>query len=176
MKQSSAFITWSNTTWYCIHHFSDCMRQNILQSFDPQKTQHSSPYSVSYGVSFMRILEKIDCIITAPNCGSPGDIMIALLAVIIWARILASTCSCVCFFLVGMHGKQEREPTPPPVMNKPKKHVKRKQATPEPVEEPPQSAMSNYEGKTHGQCYVGQVTKVCLSCYLVLLSNDSKTR
>ena len=44
------------------------MRQNINQRLNPQKTPHTSPWRASYGVSFMNILEKIDQIITAPQC------------------------------------------------------------------------------------------------------------
>ena len=36
--------------------------------FDSQKTPHTSPSRVSYGVSIVRILEKIDCVIMAPHC------------------------------------------------------------------------------------------------------------
>ena len=40
--------------------------QNKNQTLDLQKTHHTSPWRASYGVSFARILDKIDCIITAP--------------------------------------------------------------------------------------------------------------
>ena len=42
--------------------------QNINQTLDSQKTLHSSPSRASYGVSIVRILEKIDRVITAPHC------------------------------------------------------------------------------------------------------------
>ena len=38
---------------------------HILES---QQTPHTSPSRASYGVSIVRIWEKIDCIITAPHC------------------------------------------------------------------------------------------------------------
>ena len=44
------------------------LRLKLKQSFNLQKTPHISPWRVSYGLSFVRILEKIDCIIMAPHC------------------------------------------------------------------------------------------------------------
>ena len=42
--------------------------QNINQILNSQKTPHISPLRVSYGVSIVRICEKIDCVITASHC------------------------------------------------------------------------------------------------------------
>ena len=42
--------------------------QNISQTLDSQKTPHTSPLRASSGVSFVRILEEIDRVITAPHC------------------------------------------------------------------------------------------------------------
>ena len=39
----------------------------ILES---QQTPHTSPSRASYGVSIVRILQKIDRVITAPHCMS----------------------------------------------------------------------------------------------------------
>ena len=47
------------------------LRQNISQRLNPQKTPLTSHWPASYGVSFANILEKIDCIITAPHCTKP---------------------------------------------------------------------------------------------------------
>ena len=38
------------------------------QTSHSRKTPHISPLRVSYGVSFVRILKKIDRVITAPYC------------------------------------------------------------------------------------------------------------
>ena len=40
------------------------------QTLNSQKTLHSSPVRVSYGVSFVSILNKIDCIVMAPHSNS----------------------------------------------------------------------------------------------------------
>ena len=42
--------------------------QDINPSLSSQKTLHSSPSRVSYGVSIVRILEKTDHVITASQC------------------------------------------------------------------------------------------------------------
>ena len=42
--------------------------QNESQTLDSQKTPHSSPSRPSYRMSFVRTLEKIDCVITTPHC------------------------------------------------------------------------------------------------------------
>ena len=42
-------------------------QQNIHQTPHSQKTPHISPFRASYGMSFMKILENIDCVITAPH-------------------------------------------------------------------------------------------------------------
>ena len=42
--------------------------QNINQRLNPQKTHHISPLRASYGAFFVRILEKTDHVITAPQC------------------------------------------------------------------------------------------------------------
>ena len=41
------------------------LRQNINQRLSPKKTPHTLPWRVSYGVSFMNLLEKIDHVIMA---------------------------------------------------------------------------------------------------------------
>ena len=64
--QWNAVITWSNITWFCKHHCTDWGRINRI--FKPQKTLHISPYHARYEVSFLKILEKIDRVITAPHC------------------------------------------------------------------------------------------------------------
>ena len=43
-------------------------QQNINQTSTSQQTPHTSPSQASYGVSIMRILKKIDCVITALHC------------------------------------------------------------------------------------------------------------
>ena len=51
-----------NAVQYCklLHNWLQELRQNIDQILDPQKTPHTSPSRVSYGVSFVNICEKID--------------------------------------------------------------------------------------------------------------------
>ena len=44
------------------------LTQDINQSLDSRKTLHTSPSQASYGVSIVRMLKKIDCVITAPHC------------------------------------------------------------------------------------------------------------
>ena len=43
-------------------------RQNITQGWYSQKTPHSSPMRVKYGVYIVSILEETDRVITAPHC------------------------------------------------------------------------------------------------------------
>ena len=75
MIRSSAVITRSNITWYCYHHCRKLGRtsirsrthkrhpiahpSNINQRLHPQKTPHTSPWCVSYGVSFVNIWIKL---------------------------------------------------------------------------------------------------------------------
>ena len=40
----------------------------IVAEHKSEQTLHISPSQTSYGVSFVRILEKNDCVITAPHC------------------------------------------------------------------------------------------------------------
>ena len=47
--------------------------QNINQSLDSQKTLHVSPSCASYGVSIVKIWEKIDRVTTAPQCMNKHD-------------------------------------------------------------------------------------------------------
>ena len=42
--------------------------QNLNQTSNSQQTPHTSPSRASYGVSIVRILEKIDLVITALHC------------------------------------------------------------------------------------------------------------
>ena len=44
------------------------LRQNVNETLNPQKTPHTLPLRVSYGVSLVLKLDKIDCIIMAPHC------------------------------------------------------------------------------------------------------------
>ena len=44
------------------------LRQNSNQKLGPQKTPHTSPWRVSYGVSFVNICEKIHHVIMALHC------------------------------------------------------------------------------------------------------------
>ena len=59
--QSTAIIMLSNIVTYCINNLQT-LRQNINQILNPQKTPHTSPKQVSYGVSFVNICEKVDCL------------------------------------------------------------------------------------------------------------------
>ena len=42
--------------------------QKVNQILESQQTPHTLPLRVSYGVSIVEILEKIDSIITASHC------------------------------------------------------------------------------------------------------------
>ena len=42
--------------------------QNLNQTSNSQQTPHASPLWTSYRVSIVKISEKTDCVITAPNC------------------------------------------------------------------------------------------------------------
>ena len=42
--------------------------QKVNQMLQSQQTPHISPSRVRYGVSIVRILEKMDRVITAPHC------------------------------------------------------------------------------------------------------------
>ena len=44
------------------------LQQNLNQTSNSQQAPHTSPSRASYGVSIVRIWEKIDRIITAPHC------------------------------------------------------------------------------------------------------------
>ena len=62
--QSSAVITPSNLSRYCILHCDNSDRKWIRY----QNHNRPWPSQASYGVSIVRILDKIDRIITAPHC------------------------------------------------------------------------------------------------------------
>ena len=51
-----------------LHTTIQWQEQNINQIMKSQMTPHTSPLWASYGVSFMRILKKIDHVIMAPHC------------------------------------------------------------------------------------------------------------
>ena len=63
--QSNVIITRCNIS---LHSSKKWQQQNINQILNSQKTPHSSPLWASYGVSLVRILEKIDSVITALHC------------------------------------------------------------------------------------------------------------
>ena len=48
-------------------------QQNVNHTSNSQQTSHTLPSQVSYGVSFMRIQEKIDHVIMALNCMCSKD-------------------------------------------------------------------------------------------------------
>ena len=64
--QLSAVITRSDLSQYYIRHSDNW--QKVNQILESQHTPHISPSRASYGVSVVRILEKIDCVMTAPRC------------------------------------------------------------------------------------------------------------
>ena len=66
-----------NTVWchnavqyhMILHVAQQWLKQSICQTNAHKKTPHStSLFQASYGVSYVRILEKIDCVIMAPHC------------------------------------------------------------------------------------------------------------
>ena len=71
----------SDVTWYYMQPDIDKVH-NLLQSVNLQKTLHSSPSQVSYGVSVVNILEKnehvmrVSCASTAKDCHITGDILL----------------------------------------------------------------------------------------------------
>ena len=67
LQQSSAAITQSNITWYGTQHNSD-WNKTYIKSHHSQKAPHISPSWVSYGVSIVRIWEKINHLIMALHC------------------------------------------------------------------------------------------------------------
>ena len=65
--QCGAVITQSNLSLYYIRHHDDSNRKSIrFQTHNRHPI--TRPYGVSYGVSIMRILKKIDRIITTTHC------------------------------------------------------------------------------------------------------------
>ena len=51
-----------------LHTEMQWKEQNINQILNSQMAPHSSPSQASYGVSIVRILEEIDCVMMAPHC------------------------------------------------------------------------------------------------------------
>ena len=54
------------------------LRWNLNQSLNLQKTPHTWPWRASHGVSFVRIVEKIDHVIMAPHCIEPVSMICVL--------------------------------------------------------------------------------------------------
>ena len=48
-------------------------QKDIDQGLKTQKTPHTMPWRMSYGMSCVRIVKKICCFITAPHCMLPGE-------------------------------------------------------------------------------------------------------
>ena len=63
--QWSAVTTRCYITWEYIKHWP---RENFNQGLNSQLTPHMLPSRASYGVSLLRIMEKIHRVITAPHC------------------------------------------------------------------------------------------------------------
>ena len=65
----------ANMTWYGLYHCNGWGRVYTSVWTYLQNTYHSSPQRASCGMYFVRILKKIDCIITALQCiqGERGD-------------------------------------------------------------------------------------------------------
>ena len=51
-----------------LHAVLQWQQQNLNQIWNTQQTPHTSPQRASYGVYFVRILEKINRVIMAPHC------------------------------------------------------------------------------------------------------------
>ena len=51
-----------------LHTSLQLLRQSINHNLSPQNTSHTSPSRVSYRMYIVRILEKIDSVITTPHC------------------------------------------------------------------------------------------------------------
>ena len=67
-------ISWYSITWYWIQHPMTEAEHKSWFVFGHihkslvQKTTYNLPWWLNYGVSVVRILEKIDCIITSSHC------------------------------------------------------------------------------------------------------------
>ena len=66
MIHSSAGIMWSNITWHCTHHCRN--RGRISESKPTKKPPQTLSQQVSYGLSFVNILEKFGLAIMTPHC------------------------------------------------------------------------------------------------------------
>ena len=62
--QSSAVITWSNKTWYCIHR---CWKWGRISIWTLKRHPIPRP-NVTYGVSFVNMVKKFDRVISALHC------------------------------------------------------------------------------------------------------------
>ena len=51
-----------------LHSTLQRLKSNINRNLNPQKTPHISPWRASYGVSLIRIVNKIGRVITVPHC------------------------------------------------------------------------------------------------------------
>ena len=87
-----------------LHTALQWQQQNVNEISKSQQTPHTSPSQASYGVSIMRVFEKIDRIITAPFCiflvmKSPWESNLVPFCVIDdgWHFIGLSPCRCVLY-------------------------------------------------------------------------------
>ena len=95
--QSSAVITRSYLLPYYIPHFDKWQKKNEI--LKPQQTPHISPSRASYGVSIVRIWEKIDRVITATYCMC---VILYLLVRLLWAT--NTYIFVITMYLCGMAG------------------------------------------------------------------------
>ena len=65
--QSSAVIAWSNKTWFCMWYDNDWDKICIRDDNHKRHPICILPSRVSYGVFFVRIWVKIDCVLMAPQ-------------------------------------------------------------------------------------------------------------
>ena len=68
---------------YTKHSALQWQQQNINQNLNSPKTPHSSPSWVSYGVSVVSILEKIDSVMIAPHCVMYHGTWVVVLVVVV---------------------------------------------------------------------------------------------
>ena len=65
---SYVFLALAHRYDMILHTAVQWLKQNINQSLNSQKTPHILPSGVSYGLSVVKILQKFNCVIVAPNC------------------------------------------------------------------------------------------------------------
>ena len=77
-----------------LHTTLQKLRQDISQTLHSQNTPYIWPSRASYGVSFVRILEKIGCVIMAPQCIFAADLVFE------WIMLSSARSARLCFITI----------------------------------------------------------------------------